>query len=86
MLIFWLFGRGACELFCCLGGAVFWFFAVRAGGVLLFAVCAGVVFNLFCCLGDGVVFFVLFGRGCVFFAVWAGDGKFARLPVCLAPL
>ena len=78
--------KGACLLFCCLGGgACFIYFAVWAGGVwscFIFPVWAGGVFYffpvwagacfIFCYLGGGRVLFLLFGRGAFFFAVRAG--------------
>ena len=49
-VVFLLFGRVSCFLFCCLGGGFF------------FAVWAGVRVYFVCCFGGGLVF-LLFGRG-----------------------
>ena len=61
--MFFLFGRVACFVFCCLGGGRVPFFAVWAGGrVFVFAVWAEVVF-----------FFLLFGRESWFFLLFGGE-------------
>ena len=66
MVVFLLFGRGACFCFCCLGGVRVFFFAVWAGG--------GFFFLLF---GPGACFFAVWA-GVVFFSLLFGRGTGAH--------
>ena len=67
---FLLFGPGGACFFCCLGGGVLIFVAVRAGCMWFF-----------CCLGRVRVW-----AGGVFFCCLGEGREFTHLPVCLARL
>ena len=76
-VFFFLFGRGACSFFCCLGGGrVFLFLLFGRGACSMF----------FFCLGGGRVFFFAVWAGGGFFCCLGGGREFTHLPVCLARL